>query len=169
MKLKTGLKWVFTPLPAINNLLIEPLKGLKDDPGAIKGEVQGLLQEARREGLKEEWDQAVVRMGATEVSIRRQVAYRQIIALFCLLLGASSLYHLVTNSALVLGVLGFTLSALWYLTQVLRLFQIRNRMLCSLSTYLAAAKRAPINILPLGIPADWTLTSHPANDDEAQK
>ena len=60
---------------------------------------------------------------------------------------------------------GTLISGVWYLTQGLRLYQIRHRTLCSLRAYLVHAVRSPKEFLPLGIPRDWTPLSKEADGE----
>ena len=72
------------------------------------------------------------------------------------------LYGVLVHSAFLPGIGCSCLSAVYYLQSSLRLHQIRNHEFISIVDYLVRLRRDPRELLPLGLPASWTIHARSA-------
>lgn len=162
--MKRFLLYLFTPYKGLSEALRVMREGWRN-VDYTRDAAKQAIDDAKRDRRSESWEAAIKRLRPTTTAIRKQVAYRQVAALALVLLAASSIYGVVAAHAWIPGLFGTLISGVWYLTQGLRLYQIRHRTLCSLHAYLGHAVRSPKEFLPLGIPRDWTPLSKEADGE----
>jgi hypothetical protein len=135
---------------------------IRDTRSAASRVVDVVGAEARdsrgRQNSPKCWDEAVSKSKTTAAKVRHIYLVFQLMAVCTLAFFCVGLYGVFVWKAPLPGIGCAFLSGIYYIKAALRLHQIRHRQLFSVKTYFARVTADPIELLPLGLPADWSLS-----------
>lgn len=100
----------------------------------------------------------------SDESLINQYKMRRVVSFILLLALLISLYSVIVSNDLISGLAATLISVLLYFKNTLRLFQIRQRNLCTINDYLKAIKLSLKEILPLALPLNWKLKSYQSEE-----
>lgn len=136
----------------------------KKQANYIKNDFSGMYQDihANKRLNKPEisidtWNAVIINEGVTEKAIRTQYQGRRIIALILLAGVFICLYVTIVDAVYITGSAVSLVLLVLYFKNVFRLFQIRQRDLCKVRHYLAAAKKSFQELLPVPLPKNWVI------------
>ena len=156
---KDGRKWaralIFIAPVGLWRLSRDTAQSVRDTLTGSLSTVQAIRATPRPVAM--DWNTTIAVLAVTPARIRREVRRRQMMAAISVLFFFVGLYGLVIRSAFLPGIGCSCLSAVYYLQSALRLHQLRTREFVSTARFLARVWREPRELLPLGLPAGWTL------------
>ncbi len=129
------------------------ISGLKD----IHAKVMSKDKAEKKVKTVDLWNTVVLNYGINDTMMKSQYLKRRIVSYLLLCTFFTSIYFVIVDSQVFIGLPAVCVSLIFYMSNGLRLYQIRQRELCPWSKYFFAIKTAFKELLPLSLPDDWQL------------
>lgn len=153
------------------SLLKKQASYIKGDFASVTAEIKAIgakvMSKEKKENGVDEWNTVVINYGINTAMMMGQYRKRRIISGILLCTFFISIYFVVVDSRFFVGFPAVFVSFIFYMSNALRLFQIRQRELCKWKKYLSAIKISFKELLPLALPDNWQLMQSTQKSDVA--